>query len=92
MSARPTTILSLLGVQLDAGWRGRKEGERRWESWRPTVSLFQHDDLEPDRLVLLADPKHGKLADVVSEDIRSVSPNTEVEKIFTICLMLMGCK
>jgi hypothetical protein len=22
----------------------------------------------------------------------NVSPNTEVEKVFTICLMLMGCK
>ncbi len=80
MSARPTTIISLLGIQLDAGWRG-KDGGRRWESWRPTVSLFQHDDLEPERLVLLADPKHGKLAEVVAEDVRSVSPNTTVDRV-----------
>ncbi|MEM1452141.1 MAG: RNA repair transcriptional activator RtcR [Planctomycetota bacterium] len=80
MPTRPTTIVSLLGVQLDAGWQGRTD-ERRWESWRPTVSLFQHDDLDPERLVLLADPKHGRLAEVVAEDVRSVSPNTTVERV-----------
>ncbi|MEM9380372.1 MAG: RNA repair transcriptional activator RtcR family protein, partial [Planctomycetota bacterium] len=80
MPARPTTIVSLLGVQLDAGWQGRTD-ERRWEAWRPTVSLFQHDDLDPERLVLLADPKHGRLAETVAEDVRSVSPTTTVERL-----------
>lgn len=80
MTARPLTIVSLLGVQLDAG-RRRKAVEARWEKWRPTVSLFMHDDLEPERLLLLADSRHGKLADTVTEDVESVSPNTTVERV-----------
>jgi transcriptional regulatory protein RtcR len=50
----------------------------RWETWRPTVSLCQHEDLLIDRLELIRQPKHGKLADIVAGDIRSVSPETEV--------------
>ncbi len=80
MSARPTTIISLLGVQMDAGAR-RGSSRTRWDRWRPTVSLFMHDDLEPERLLLLADPRDGKLADEVSADIESVSPNTEVVRV-----------
>ena len=73
---KPTVIISNLGTNLDhAG------GPARWERWRPTVSLFQQEDLEPARLVLLFDPKFHKLAEQVSEDVRSVSPLTEVELI-----------
>lgn len=80
MNARPTTIISLLGVHMDTG-AGRANGRSRWDKWRPTVSLFMHDDLEPERLLLLADPRDGKLADEVSGDIESVSPNTEVQRV-----------
>ena len=73
---KPTVIISNLGTNLDhAG------GPTRWERWRPTVSLFQQDDLEPARLVLLFDPKFHKLAEQVSEDVRSVSPLTQVELV-----------
>lgn len=80
MSPRPITVLSLLGVQLDAGERGRR-AQGRWDAWRPTVSLFMHDDLEPDRLVLLANPRDGRLSQQVAEDVCSVAPTAEVERV-----------
>ena len=78
--SRPVTVVSLLGTHLDSGLR-RRTGRTRWEVWRPTVSLFMHDALAPDRLVLLADPRYGKLSDEVMEDIASVSPTTELERV-----------
>ena len=76
MTSRPTTVVSLLGTHLDKGWRS---SEDRWRAWRPNVGLFMQDDLDPTRLVLLASEKHRALAETVTEDIRSVSPNTAVE-------------
>ncbi|MEZ6015131.1 MAG: RNA repair transcriptional activator RtcR [Planctomycetota bacterium] len=75
---RPVVVIGLLGTQLDAG-----PPETRWDKWRPTVSLFQRDDLEPARLVLLAEPRFGKLADAVTQDVLSVSPATKVERVPT---------
>lgn len=72
---KPTVIISNLGTNLDGPTH-----PQRWERWRPTVSLFQQDDLEPARLVLLHDSKFGKLADTVEEDVLSVSPTTEVQR------------
>ena len=77
MTPRPTTIVSILGTQLDKGWRSERD---RWAAWRPTVGLFMHEDLEAERLVLLAEPAHAKLADTVEEDVQSVSPGTVVER------------
>src|SRR5687767_11012051 len=64
-------VLGFHGTQLDAG-----SGPRRWERWRPTVSLFQHDDLAVGRLDLLCpDPDR---AEIVRSDVLSLSPDTEV--------------
>src|SRR5688572_10936663 len=76
MAARPLVILGLLGTRLDAAPRAE-----RWDTWRPTVSLFQHEDLEPARLVLLAEPRFAALVKTVSADVRSVSPVTVVEHL-----------
>ena len=73
MTHRPTVALGLLGPVLDRG-----EGARRWEHWRPTVSLFRHDDLRIDRFELMVEPKFRALADIVRADIQSVSPETDV--------------
>lgn len=81
-NARKTTVVSILGLQKDSGWR-RNSNHQRWDVWRPTVSLFMHDDLEPERLLLLAEPRSGKLCDEVTGDIQSVSPITTVERIPT---------
>lgn len=63
----------MLGPILDRG-----EGARRWEHWRPTVSMFQHEDLRIDRFEMICEPKFRPLAKAVTEDIKSVSPETDV--------------
>ena len=72
MRTKKLVILGLLGTQLDRG-----VGSRRWEDWRPTVSLCQQEDLLVDRLELLHDPKGTALADTVTSDIAGVSPETQ---------------
>ncbi|WP_375595296.1 RNA repair transcriptional activator RtcR [Algihabitans albus] len=70
-----TVVLSFLGTQLDAG-----RAPDRWNRWRPTIGLCQQDDLLIDRLELIHDSRHAKLADRVEEDIAAVSPQTEVRR------------
>jgi transcriptional regulatory protein RtcR len=69
-------VFGMLGTQLDAG-----TGPGRWEKWRPTVSLGQHEDFQLDRLELLADQRqHNKVLQTVVEDLAQISPETEVRK------------
>ena len=56
----------------------RGKGDKRWDKWRPTVSMCQHDDLVIDRLELLFDHHSVGLARQVTEDIAQVSPGTQV--------------
>jgi transcriptional regulatory protein RtcR len=65
-------VIGLLGTKLDSGM-----DFSRWDCWRPTVSLFQHEDLLWDRLELLAEPNYSKISKQVMEDVRHVSPETE---------------
>jgi len=69
-------VIGFLGSQLDAG-----QGAGRWEKWRPTVSLAQHEDTLIHRVELLHSPQHIRLAERVKEDIVSVSPDTDVRLI-----------
>ncbi|RYG30624.1 AAA family ATPase [bacterium] len=64
-------LIGLLGTKLDGG-----TDVRRWDFWRPTVSLFQHQDLLWDRLELLAEPNFSTLSDQVLADVRQISPET----------------
>src|SRR4051812_20979860 len=74
MSARrKLVVLGLLGPTLDQGRDGR-----RWDRWRPTVALAQHDDLVVDRLELLHGARFSALAEVVSDDVQKASPETTV--------------
>ncbi len=73
MSQHPKIVLGLLGTVLDAG-----SGAERWNRWRPTVSLCQHEDLLVHRFDLLYERRFQGLYDQVVEDIRSCSPETEV--------------
>lgn len=74
MSRRRLTVIGFLGSTLDQG----KRGPSRWEKWRPSVSLCQHEDLLVDRLILLHDQRFEGLARAVAADIKEVSPETEV--------------
>lgn len=68
------TIIGLAGHTLDRG-----TGADRWNHWRPTVALCQHEDLLIDRYLLIHQANSAALAEVLREDIRSVSPETTVE-------------
>lgn len=69
-----TVAISLLGTTLD----NRGYTHKRWDNWRPTLSMCQQEDLEIDRLELLLQPAHEKIARFLIDDIKVVSPNTEV--------------
>lgn len=73
---KPIVVIGFLGTQLDAG-----QGAGRWNKWRPTVSLAQHDDMVVSRMELLYTLKHKALAEVVKADIRAVSPETTVNLV-----------
>jgi transcriptional regulatory protein RtcR len=75
MSRRRLTVIGFLGSTLDQG----KRGPARWERWRPTVSLCQHEDLLVDRLVLMHDARYEGLARAVAADVAQVSPETAVQ-------------
>jgi len=71
-----SVVLGLLGTTMDRG-----TGARRWESWRPSISLCQHEDLLVDRFELLHPRGFQSLAATVRDDIRHVSPETEVRLV-----------
>lgn len=70
---RPLVILGFLGATLDSG-----KGPQRWNKWRPSVALCQHEDLLVDRFVLLHQSRYEGLAKTVIDDIAQASPETEV--------------
>jgi len=73
MAQKKTVVIGFLGTKLDVGGR-----QKRWERWRPSISLCQHDDLLVDRFELLTDNRHARQAKQVSADINQVSPETQV--------------
>lgn len=73
---KPTTVISFLGSTLDAS----KFGPSRWMKWRPSVGLCMHEDLRVDRFIMIHGSAHSRLAEYVTQDIASVSPETLVER------------
>lgn len=69
-------VIGFLGTQLDSG-----KGAGRWEKWRPTVSLVQHEDVVIERLELLYTPPHRELAHQVRTDMATASPETTVNLV-----------
>lgn len=65
-------VIGFVGTQLDSG-----RGSQRWEKWRPSVALTQHEDMVVHRLELLH-VNHEPLITQLTEDIKTVSPETEV--------------
>jgi transcriptional regulatory protein RtcR len=74
--AKKTVVIGFLGTQLDSG-----QGAGRWEKWRPTVSLVQHEDTLVHRLELLYTPRHQALAELLKKDIAASSPDTDVRLV-----------
>ena len=70
---KKTVVLGILGSVLDAGFH-----QERWNKWRPTISLCQHEDLLISRYELIHQTLHLDTAKCVAADIGRVSPGTEV--------------
>lgn len=73
MTQKNKVVIGLLGASLDSG-----TGIARWERWRPSISLCQHDDLLISRLELLYQPRFSRLFEVIRDDLAHISPETEV--------------
>jgi transcriptional regulatory protein RtcR len=73
---RRTVVVGLLGTTIDRG-----KGTRRWDAWRPSVAACQHEDLLVDRFELLHPQRFTAMAETVRDDIRHVSPETEVRLV-----------
>jgi len=73
---KKTVVIGLLGTTLD-----RWHKEDRWSKWRPTVSIFQHQDFLVHRLELLHSKRDQSMADHVLKDIHTVSPETEARSV-----------
>lgn len=71
--SKPTVMIGFLGTTLDAG-----KGYKRWNKWRPTVAVCQHEDMVVDRYELLHDRRHTSLAERVKDDIELASTETSV--------------
>ena len=73
MKTKRHVVIGFLGTQLDSG-----RGAGRWEKWRPSVALTQHQDYVVDRFELLYSTPHENLLKQLTEDIAAVSPETTV--------------
>lgn len=71
---KPVVVYSFLGTTLD-----QFPYSGRWDKWRPSVALCQHEELLLNRYHLLTNSRYDKLTRVIMEDIRTVSPETAVQ-------------
>jgi len=69
-------VFGVLGTMLDGG----RNGEERWQRWRPSVGLCQHEDFLINRFELFHEPRDAELAELVQADIAMVSPETTVRR------------
>ncbi len=80
MNRKRNVIFSFLGTSLDRGMM-----PDRWERWRPNISLCQQEDFLVDRLVLIRQKQFSKLTEQVHQDLKQVSPETElVDQVVTM--------
>jgi transcriptional regulatory protein RtcR len=73
MYMKKKVVIGLLGPILDSG-----KDSKRWERWRPTVSLCQHEEFLVQRLELIYQRRYASLLKRIIADIHQVSPETEV--------------
>ncbi len=67
-------VVGILGSRLDHTGLGKK----RWNRWRPTLSIFQHDDFKVDQLILIYHFEEKALAQLTIQDIQLISPATKI--------------
>lgn len=68
-------MIGFIGTQLDNG-----HTPDRWNKWRPTISMAQHDDVLIHRFDLLHTAgRHDKLAAQVCTDLSLISPSSDIQ-------------
>jgi len=72
--SKQRVVVGFLGTTLDAG------KHNRWERWRPTVAVCQHEDMVVDRIEIIHDNHSETLAQRITADIEQVSPETEARR------------
>ncbi|NHZ90966.1 AAA family ATPase [Massilia sp. CCM 8733] len=73
MKQKRIVVIGFIGTQLDSG-----KGPARWEKWRPSIAITQHEEYVVHRFDLLYGGKFRSLVDAVTADIAAVSPETTV--------------
>ena len=68
-----TAVIGFLGTTLDNGFN-----DKRWQRWRPTVSLGLRDSLLIDELHILYSKRDKRLFNIIKNDVSQVSPHTQV--------------
>jgi len=73
IESHKTAVIGFLGTTLDNGFN-----DKRWQRWRPSVSLCLHDDLLVDELHILYSKRDKRLFNVIVDDVAKVSADTKV--------------
>ena len=71
--AKKTVVIGFLGTTLDSA-----RPSDRWDRWRPTVAVCQQEHLVVDRFELIYSAGATKLLEQITDDLRTVSPETTV--------------
>ncbi len=74
MKNKNNVVIGTLGVVKDAKGRGNK----RWDVWRPTLSVVMQPAFPVHRLELFYPPRYLKLAQHIQRDVIKASPHTDV--------------
>ena len=75
MVNKTNVVFSFLGTTLDSGFT-----EKRWERWRPTIAMTQHDNFPIGRIELFCQNRFHLLTDLVIKDVKKVSPSTIIRQ------------
>lgn len=70
-----TTLIGILGTRLDQ----QGLGKRRWNHWRPSLSLLMHPELAVDEFLLIHQAAEDELAQLTIRDMRTTRPQVEVQ-------------
>lgn len=74
-------IIGILGSRLDHGGLGK----RRWERWRPSISLLMQPGFPVAEYLLMYLPEDQQLLEVTVSDMAEVSPQTKVRTFPIAC-------
>ena len=69
IESHKTAVIGFLGTTLDNGFN-----DKRWQRWRPNVSLCLHDDLLVDELHILYSKRDKRLFNVIVDDVAKSAP------------------